>query len=87
MGPVLFHFTKGNQTFTRFALELQISNPKTKKLKEIGTDMEDAIFNGMQSLFPDVSKPYCVRHMKQHGKIKTGKFSAKFKRGKNEKVF
>ena len=56
LGPVLFHFTKDDQTFTRFALELQASYPETRKLKKIGVDMEDAIFNGVQSLFSDVSK-------------------------------
>ena len=52
----LFHFTKEDQTFTQFALELQASNPKTRKLKKTGADMEDPIFNGVESLFPDVSK-------------------------------
>ena len=101
LGPVLFHFTKDDQTFTRFALELQTSNPETIKLKEIGIDMEDDIFNGVQLLFPDVpelycghhmkqrdvSKLYCVRHMKQRDKIKIGKLLAKFKCSENEKVF
>ena len=79
LGPALFHFTKEDQTFTRFALELQASNPETRKLKNTGVDMEDAIFNGVQSLFPNVSKLYCFRHMKQRDEIKTGKLFAKFK--------
>ena len=45
LGPDLIHFTKEDQTFTRFALELQASNPETRKLKKIGVDMEHAIFN------------------------------------------
>ena len=48
LGPALFHFTKKDQTFTRFALELQASNPEMRKLKKISIDMEDAIFNGVQ---------------------------------------
>ena len=88
LGLAFFHFIKDDQTFTRFALELQASNPETRKLKKIGVDMEDAIFNGgVQSLFPDVSKLYCVRHMKQRDKIKIGKLLAKFKCSENEKVF
>ena len=87
LGLAFFHFIKEDQTFTRFALELQASNPETRKLKKIGVDMEDAIFNGMQSLFPDVSKLYCVRHMKQRDKIKIGKLLAKFKCSENENVF
>ena len=57
LGPASFHFTKEDQTFTRFALELQASNPETRKLKKIGVDMEDAIFNGVQS----VTFSRCVR--------------------------
>ena len=87
LGPVLFHFTKDNQTFTRFALELQASNPETRKLKKISVDMEDVIFSGVQSLFPDVSKLYCCRHVKQWSEIKIGKLLEKFKCSKNKKVF
>ena len=87
LGPVLFHFTKDDQTFTRFTLELQASNSETRKLKKIGVDMEDAIFNGVQSLFPDVSKLYCVPRMKQRDEIKIGKLLAKFKCNEKEKVF
>ena len=49
--------------------------------------MEDAIFNGVQSLFPDVSKLYCVPHMRQWDEIKIGKLLAKFKFTENEKAF
>ena len=49
--------------------------------------MEDAIFNGVQSLFPDVSKLYCVPHMRQWDEIKIGKLLAKFKFTESEKAF
>ena len=68
-------------------MELQTNNPEARKLKKIGLDMEDAIFNEVQSLFPDVSKLYCVCHMKQQDEIKIGKLLAKFKCRENEKVF
>ena len=87
LGPALFHFTKDDQTFTWLALKLQASNPETRKRKKIGVDMEDAIFNGVQSLFQNVSKLYCVRHMKQRDEIKIRKLFAKSKYSENEKVF
>ena len=87
LGPVIFHFTKDNQTFTQFALVLQASNSETRKLKKIGIDMEDAIFNGVQSFLLDVAKLYCVRHIKQQDEMKTGKLLAKFKCSEDEKVF
>ena len=77
LAPVLFHFKKDDQTFTRFILELQARNPETRKLKKIGVDMEDAIFHEVQSLFPNVPKLYCFRHMKQRDEIKIGKLLAK----------
>ena len=87
LGPAIFQFTKEDHTFTQFALELQASNPETRILKKISIDMENAIFNGVQSLFPGVSKLYCVCHMKERDKIKVGKLFAKFKYSENEKVF
>lgn len=40
------------------ALEWQANIPETRKLKKIFVDMEDAIINGVQSIFSDVSKLY-----------------------------
>ena len=77
--PCFISFYKRDQTFSQFALEIQASNPETRKLKKTGVDLEDAIFNGVLSLFPDVSELYCVHHMKQWDKIKIGKLLAKFK--------
>ena len=48
---------------------------------------EYAIFNGVESLFPDVSKLWCVRHMKQRNEIKIGKLLVKFKCSGKVKVF
>ena len=73
LGPVLFHFKKDDQTFTRFTLELQARSLETRKLKKIGV----AIFHGVESLFPNMSKLYCVRHMKQRDEIKIGKLLVK----------
>lgn len=52
------------------ALEWQANNPETRKLKKIVVGMEDAIINGVQSVFSDVSKLYCVRNIKQRDETK-----------------
>ena len=65
---------------------MQDSNAEARKLR-IGVDIEDASFNGVQSLFPEVSKLYCVCHMRQHHDIKIAKLLAKFKCSENEKIF
>ena len=56
------------------ALEWQANNPETRKLKKIVVDMEDAIINGVQSIFSDVSKLYCVHHIKQWDETKLHSF-------------
>ena len=71
-GDCFIPLYKRKSNVTWLASELQASN---------GT------FNGVQSLSPDVSKLYCVLHMKQRDEIKIGKFLAKFKCSENEKVF
>ena len=57
------------QTFTRFALEIQVYNPETRGIKKIRVDMEDEIYNGVKILFPEAQQLYCVRHLKQRDEI------------------
>ena len=56
------------------ALEWQANIPETRKLKKIFVDMEDAIINGVQSIFSDVSKLYWVHHIKQRDETKLESF-------------
>ena len=56
------------------ALEWQANNPETRKLEKIVVDMEDAIINGVQSIFSDVSKLCCVHHIKQRDETKLHSF-------------
>ena len=39
-----------------FLWNYKASNPEMRKLKRIGVDMEDAIFNKVESFFLDLSK-------------------------------
>ena len=48
LGPVTMHFTKYEETFRRFCVELISANPQLISLKKLGVDMEAAIFNGFQ---------------------------------------
>ena len=71
LGPLIFHFTKDKDTFTRFALEMMAIDPLViSKLKKIGVDMEDAIFEGIKNVMPNVSQLYCVRHLSQRDEKK-----------------
>ena len=77
LAPSLFHFTKDEQTFRRFAVEL-LANPRLANLKKIGVDMEEAIYNGLSSLLPNVEKLHCVRHLKQRDEAQIIKILNKF---------
>ena len=45
----MFHFTKDESAFCRFALELLAADPKLIELKKIGFDMETAIYRGFKN--------------------------------------
>ena len=47
LGPMFFHFTKDEETFLRFGIELFVSRKGMANLKRVGVDMENAIFNGL----------------------------------------
>ena len=55
-GPVMFHFSKDEETFRNFCLELVSANPNIINLKKVGVDMEAAIFNGFQSVVAKLCK-------------------------------
>ena len=86
LGPTLLHFTKDTQTFTRFALEIQAFNPETRGIKKIGVDIEDAIYNGVQILFPEAQQLCCVRHLKQRDEIQILKMMDRKKCTEKEKM-
>ena len=60
LGPVMFRFTKGPDSFSRFANELVTTAPEIRNLKKIGVDMEEAIFSGFKNHIPDVKRLPCV---------------------------
>ena len=54
LGPIMLHFTKGDATFSGFALELLSSNPNLRTLKGISMDLESAIFNGFKKMISNL---------------------------------
>ena len=85
LGPSLFHFTKDQSTFTRFALELQARNSEIRKLKKVGLDMEGAIFQGIKHFFPDIKQLYCVRHLMKRDEMRLDKLFGRMKCSAAEK--
>ena len=64
LGPVMNHFTKDENTFMRFALEILASNSKLYEIKRIGVDMESAIYNRFKKAVPSISRLVCARYLK-----------------------
>ena len=65
LGPVMMHFTKYEETFRRFCVELISANPQLINLEKVGVNMEAAIFNGFQSVILKLLQVYCARHLQQ----------------------
>ena len=55
LDPVMIHFTKDENTFMRFAMEILASNSNLHEIKRIGVDMESAIYNGFKKAIPSIS--------------------------------
>ena len=62
-GPIMLHFSKDDETFRRFCLELISAKPEISNLKKVGLDMEAAIFNGFKSVLPKLLQLYCAKHL------------------------
>ena len=63
LGPIIQHFTKDEKTFGRFGLEYLSANPNLKYISFIGVDLEPAIFTGLKTMTPGLSRLICVRHL------------------------
>ena len=84
LGPVMLHFTKDEEAFRRFCLEMISVNPAISNLRKIGVDMEAAIFNGFKSVLTGLFQLYCVRHLQQRDEKAVDKCHEKVKSiGKN----
>ena len=77
IGPMMLHFTKDENAFGRFALELLSADHELVGLKNIGVDMEKAIYRGFKNIIPSVSRLLCVRHLKQRDEKKVDKLLAR----------
>ena len=65
LGPCMFHFTKDEEVFSRFASEIRIGNSELDDLKILGVDMDSAIYNGFKCHNQELSRLVCVRRLKK----------------------
>ena len=70
LGPCMFHFTKDEEAFNRFASEVRIGNSGLADLKILGVDMESAIYNGFKYHNQELPRLVCVSHLKKRDEEK-----------------
>ena len=87
LGPTLLHFTKDMQTFTRFALEIQVYNPETRGIKKIGVDSEDAIYKAVKIFVLEAQQLCCFQHLKHRYEMQILKMMDRKKCTKKEKIW
>ena len=75
----MLHFTKDEEAFRRFCVELVSANPGIMNLRKVGVDMEAAIFNGFQSVITKLLQLYCARHLQERDQLAIDKCHQKSK--------
>ena len=69
----MFHFTKDEGALGRYVLERLAADPKLIERKNIGVDIESAIYQAFQNFIPSVNHLLCMRHLKQRDEKKLDK--------------
>ena len=61
----MMHFTKDEETFRRFCVELISADLQLINLKKVWVDMEVAIINGFHRVIYKLLQLYCAQHLQQ----------------------
>ena len=75
----MLHLTKDEVEFGRFTLEPLATNLKLIELKNLGVDMESAIYHDFKNFIPSINRLLCVRHLKQTDEKKLDKLLNRLK--------
>ena len=75
-GPNMVHFRKDYIDYRQLATEMTIANENRHKIKQIGSDMNAAIFNGVCPVFPAAKKRICLQHIMERDGHKLDKLKA-----------
>ena len=59
----MVHFTKDQRTYQRLATEMVTAKPNLSNISMIGHDMEQAIKNGLTSIFSRAESLVCLQHV------------------------
>ena len=75
-GPMMMHFTKDQRTHQRLATEIVTAKPNLSNISMIGHDMDQAIRNGLTSIFSRAESLVSLQHVSERDCKKLDKFLA-----------
>ena len=75
-GPMMVHFTKDQGTYWRLATEIVTAKPTLSDISMIGHDMDQAIKNGLTSIFSKAESLACLQHVSESDNKKLDKLLA-----------
>ena len=75
-GPMMVHFTKDQGTYRRLATEIVTAKLNLYNISMIGHDMDQAIKNGLTSIFSRAESLVCLQHVSERGSKKLDKLLA-----------
>ena len=73
---MIVHFTKDQETYRRLATEIVTAKPYLSNISMIGHDMDQAIKNGLTSIFSRAEGLFCLQHVSERGSKKLDKLFA-----------
>ena len=71
---IMILFSKNEETFSRFSVELISANPHLIHLRKVGAEMETSILNGFQSIICKLLPLYCAQHLHQRDEKRTDNY-------------
>ena len=64
-GPSMWHFRKDQQEYRHFAATLLEYVPALTEMGEVGHDLDKALANGFQDIYPSSINKWCTQHIQR----------------------
>lgn len=72
----MIHFRKDRETYRRLAGEMLMGEPELHNIKQVGTDLDPAVYEGVGDIFQNAAKRRCVQLIMERDSIKLNKMGA-----------
>ena len=75
-GSNMIHFKKDSATYRRFAGEMLMAELDLYSVKQVSTDLDPALYEGVGDVFQNAAKRRCVQHIMECDSFKLNKMGA-----------